>query len=148
MEMETAFPIAQRMGRSLSNTLFDPLTDAFGKFFHDPFTLSMPKANVTESTDEVKIDLAAPGLEKEDFSIKADGKVLTVSAEKESSTSEGEEETNYRREYSYTSFSRSFVLPDSALVDDTQANYQNGVLHIRIAKKDAPKRESKTIAID
>ena len=116
MKMETALPIAQSMGRSLSNSLFDPLSEALDKFFDAPFTLRMPRANVTESADEVEIELVAPGLEKSDFSVKADGKVLTVSAEKKSSASEGNEKATYCREYNYTSFSRSFILPDLALI--------------------------------
>ena len=76
MKMETAFPIARSKGRSLSNSLFDPLSEALDKFFDAPFTLRMPRANVTESADEVEIELVAPGLEKTDFSVKADGKVL------------------------------------------------------------------------
>jgi HSP20 family protein len=146
--METTFPTAaQQVGRTLSTTIIDPLVDAFNNLFDSPFAMSVPKANVVETGNEIQIDLAAPGLQKEDFIIKADGNMLTVSAQKESSKIENDDPKNYRREYNYSSFSRSFVLPDSAQVDQTKATYKDGVLTILVAKTDMPKKESKAITV-
>ena len=120
--METAFPIAQSMGRSLSSSLFDPLSVALDKFFDALFTLRMPRANVTESADEVESARAAPGLEKSDCSTKADGKVLTVSAEKESSISEGNEKATHCREYDYTSFNKLPGIRADLITDSFSAH--------------------------
>lgn len=148
--METVLPTAQKVGHTLSTTLIDPLLDAFSTFFDTPLGqgLSIPKANVAEKENEIQIDLAVPGLQKEDFTINADGNLLTISARKESDTSEGDKTKNYRREYNYSSFSRSFVLPDSAKIDQTKATYKDGILSVTVAKENMPKKESKAILVE
>lgn len=147
--METTLPTpAQQVGRTLSATIIDPLVDAFNNFFDTPFALSIPRANVEEKESEIKIELAAPGLKKEDFKIKADGTLLTVSAQKENDQEEGKNTRNYRREYNYSSFTRQFVLPDSAQIDQIKAGYKDGVLTILVAKIDTPKKESTAITVE
>lgn len=146
--METTFPTAEKVGRTLSTTLLDPLVDAFTTFFDSPSGLSVPKANVAEKANEIQIELAAPGLQKEDFTIRADGNLLTVSAQKETSTTDEDDTKRYRREYNYTSFSRSFALPDTAKIDQTKATYKDGILSITVAKADAPRKASLAIPVD
>ena len=95
---------------------------------------------------DFKIELAAPGLEKKDFKIAVEDKVLTISSEKEDKKEEKKE--NYRRrEFSYSSFSRSFQLPENVLSDKIDAKYENGVLKLSIPKKAIssanPKKEIK-----
>lgn len=147
--MKTTFPTAaQQVGRTLSTTIIDPLVDTFNNFFDSPFAMSVPKANVAEKDNEIQIDLAVPGLKKEEFTIRADGNMLTVSAQKESSKTENDDPKNYRRECNYSSFSRSFMLPDSAKVDQTKAIYKDGILTIMATKTDTPKKESKAITVE
>jgi HSP20 family protein len=107
----------------------------------------MPAVNITERTDEYKIDLAVPGMDKKDFSVEVDNGILTVSGErKEENTSEGEVLT--RREFHYGSFMRSFNLPEGADGEKISASYKDGVLTIRVAKREEAKRKpKKTISI-
>jgi len=95
---------------------------------------SMPAVNVKENEKGFEIEVAAPGLAKKDFNITVDNRVLTISSEKEEEREEKEE--NYtRREFSYSSFSRSFTLPEYVNEDDVKANYADGVLRLSVPKK-------------
>jgi HSP20 family protein len=88
-----------------------------------------------ETEKAYHIELAAPGLEKKDFSIELQDGMLHIRAEKEEEQSE--EDKNYRRkEFSYFSFSRSFALPDNLLVDKIEASYTHGILHLTLPKKE------------
>ena len=109
--------------------------------------ISMPPVNVTEEKDAYSIEVAAPGKSKKDFKIEVENGVLCISSEKEESTEE--EKDNYtRKEFSYSSFSRSFWLPENVTADDIKANYRNGILNITIPKKEVAKEPSaKTIEI-
>ena len=99
------------------------------------WTSEIPRANIKERDHEFDIEIAAPGMEKNDFNVQVENGVLTVSAEKEDE-SEEKEERYTRREYSYNSFSRSFPLPDSVKAEDVDASYKNGVLTVKIPKKE------------
>lgn len=110
------------------------------------FSVKMPSANITENGKDYKIELAAPGLEKKDFKIELENKVLTISSEKEEEKKE--ENKNFkRREFSYSSFSRSFQLPEDVLADKIDAKYENGLLKLTVPKKEVavsnPKKEIK-----
>ena len=72
--------------------------------------LTVPSVNITENAEAYNVALAAPGLKKDDFKIDVEGAMLTISCEKEDS-SEEKDERYTRKEYSYSSFSRSFNLP-------------------------------------
>jgi HSP20 family protein len=108
---------------------------------------SMPAVNVMENEKNFEVELAAPGFEKKDFNISLDYGVLTISGEKKQETERNEE--NYtRREFGYTSFSRSFNLPENVSEDDIRASYENGVLKLTIAKKQLqPSKPKKAIEI-
>lgn len=115
----------------------------WSSFFNDDFTKSffgtdyenksLPAVNVAENEKEFRIDVAAPGLDKSDFHLNVDDNVLTISSTKKS---EGEDKSNgfIRREFNYSSFSRSFSLPEGTNVNDIKASHKNGVLEIRIPK--------------
>lgn len=107
---------------------------------------NLPSVNITENTKDFKIELAAPGLEKKDFKIETDNDTLTISSEKKEEKKE--EKENYRRhEFSYEGFSRSFQLPENSLPEKMEAKYENGLLKLRLPKKEAtvhkPKKEIK-----
>jgi len=125
--------------------------DFFGKdFMTDVFDSSVnktiPEVNVLENSDTFMIEVAAPGLDKSDFKIDINNNVLTISSEKESKQ-EDEKEKYIRREFSYSTFQRSFSLPDSVNQDKIKANHKDGILKIDIPKRDEakekPKREIK-----
>ncbi|HEU5366741.1 MAG TPA: Hsp20/alpha crystallin family protein, partial [Hanamia sp.] len=85
------------------------------------------------------VSLAAPGLKKEDFKINLEGNMLTISSEKEEKNEEKDEKYT-RQEYSYSSFERSFTLPDEVNQDKIDAHYQDGVLNLVLPKKEEAKR--------
>ncbi len=93
----------------------------------------MPAANVKETDDAFMLEVAAPGMEKEDFSIKLEKGVLTVKAEKSKEIDEKEDEYT-RKEFSYKSFSRSFWIPENTEEDKIEASYDKGVLTVMIPK--------------
>jgi HSP20 family protein len=116
----------------------------FNMFFDDMITrdnlghvrseATVPAANVIENDTAFEIKLAAPGLKKEDFNIDLEEDVLKIS-----SSTKNESETNdgqvHRKEFSFTSFSRSFRLPENINIDEIKAEYQAGVLLISLPKQ-------------
>jgi len=114
---------------------------------NNPFPVTsatIPSINIRESTDSFDIELAAPGLQKEDFNVELDGNTLTISSEKEQNE-ESEEKGYSRKEFSYQSFCRSFVLPKDVTGDEKkiQARYDKGILHLHIPRQ-APVKEGGT----
>lgn len=94
-----------------------------------------PAMNVQDSEKDVQIELAAPGLKKDDFHITLEEGILTISAEKENKEEE-EREGYYRKEFSYNSFTRSVRLPESIDEEkDVEAKYNDGVLKLTLHKK-------------
>ena len=87
-----------------------------------------------EEEDKYKIEYAAAGMNKKNFKIDFQNNVLTVSSDKEVEDKE-EKESKMRREFHYSSFSRSFSLPDSVDADKIKAKHDNGILSISISKK-------------
>lgn len=100
--------------------------------------ISMPSVNIIEGKEDFRIEVAAPGLEKNDFHINLENNVLTISSEKERND-EQREERYMRREFSYTSFRRSFSLPNTVDADRIEAKHNNGVLCISIPKREEAK---------
>jgi HSP20 family protein len=100
---------------------------------------TLPAVNVVEKDDEFAIELAAPGMKKDDFKIHLDGNVLTISSERKEQKEE--KNKNYsRREFSYQSFQRSFTLPEATVESDkVSANYSDGILNIHIPKREEAK---------
>jgi len=126
-------------GSSLSDFFDDE------RFFSSPWFRgqSMPAVNVKENDKAFEVEIAAPGFDKKDFQISVDDGLLTVSAE--SKRENEKKEDNYtRKEFGYSSFSRSFNLPLNTSEEDIQAKYEEGVLKLIIAKKNVaaakPKR--------
>lgn len=125
------------------NQFFPSFVDEFfGKelptLFNVEYGFTKPSVNISESKEDFKIDVAAPGLEKEDFRINLNNNVLTVSSDKEEKKEE-ENDKFMRREFSYLQFSRSFSLPISADTEKINASYKSGVLSIVIPKKEEAK---------
>jgi len=114
--------------------------DIFPRFFDAETRKSLPAVNIIESKDDYRIELAAPGLHKDDFKINLENNVLTVSSEKEENR-EKEEDKVMRKEFSYYSFSRSFTLPQTVNADKISASHKDGVLQISIPKREEAKEK-------
>ncbi len=112
----------------------------------EKFASRTPAVNIAETENEFEVELAVPGLKKEDFKINLEKNVLTVSAEKKAE--EVNETKKYsKREYSYNSFTRSFTLPQSADQNKIEADYTDGILKLTIAKKEEAKIVTREITI-
>ena len=109
------------------------LPSVFTSNFNSGITL--PKVNIRETKDAYFVDMAVPGLKKSDFHIDIDNKVLSISTEFEENN-EHQEDNYTRREFGYSSFKRSFSLPETVKEDDINAEYTDGVLSIHLPKKD------------
>ncbi|MDB5135207.1 MAG: Hsp20/alpha crystallin family protein [Mucilaginibacter sp.] len=126
-------------------------TDVFDSLINDSrlndrFINKIPAVNIAETENEFQIELAVPGLKKEDFKISLDKNVLSVSAEKK--TENVDEGKKYsKREYSYNSFVRSFTLPEYVDYAKIDAQYNDGVLSLSVAKKEEAKFQSREIAV-
>ncbi|RLD22395.1 MAG: Hsp20/alpha crystallin family protein [Bacteroidetes bacterium] len=115
--------------------LFDEVFNrSISDFVGTDFVLNMPSVNIEENDDGYTIQLAAPGLTKDEFKIDIEKDRLFVSAEKEQAE-EVTEGKYTRKEFNYSSFKRSFFLPKSIDREAIEANYENGVLSVVLPKK-------------
>lgn len=130
-------------------TLFPSVFDDFFKPWNEWFdnggaisrTVTTPSVNVVENENNFTVSVAAPGLKKEDFKIDLAGNMLTISAEKEEEKEEKEGKYN-RKEYNYSSFSRSFALPEEVNREQIDAKYEDGVLKLTLPKKEEVKKNA------
>ncbi|MEO7961413.1 MAG: Hsp20/alpha crystallin family protein [Ginsengibacter sp.] len=103
---------------------------------------TLPAVNIKEDNNNFKVEVAAPGMTKDDFKIQLDGNTLTISSEVNHDKTINEEEDYSRREFSYESFQRSFTLPKDVVDSDKiNAKYDGGVLHLTIPKKEEAKQK-------
>jgi HSP20 family protein len=107
---------------------------------------SAPAVNITEGKDEYKIDVAAPGLNKNDFKVSLDNNLLTISSEKEVQNETNDEDV-LRREFGYTSFTRCFTLPESVDTNKIKASHKDGILNIVVPKREEAVRPVKEIKV-
>lgn len=140
-----------KFNKQPNNALMPDFNDVFESIFNDTFfndrlTSRVPAANISESEAHFHVELAAPGLKKEDFKLNLDRNVLTVSVQQNNET--GDTLKNYsKREYSYSSWVRSFTLPESANAENIEAVYTDGVLKIDIAKREEARAVRRQIEI-
>ncbi|HRS53329.1 MAG TPA: Hsp20/alpha crystallin family protein [Bacteroidales bacterium] len=115
--------------------------DLMSDLFDDRITgITTPAVNIYESKEDYRIEVAAPGLTKDDFEIELDNKLLTISCEKEQKDDKKDSDNKIvRREFSYSCFKRTFVLPSSADSDKIEASHKDGILIINIPKKEEAK---------
>ena len=119
-----------------NNNIFPSLIN---EFFNDDFRVnflnrnySIPSVNTIENDDSFEIDLAVPGMKKDDFSIELDNNVLIISSETSNNVSNEKLRLN---EFNFSSFQRSFKVPESVNLDKIKGNYKNGILKILLPKK-------------
>jgi len=119
------------------------------EFFNFGKVMNVPAVNVTETDKEFKLCVAAPGLEKKDFKIDAFDDMLTISAEHEKEVKEEKPGRFNRREYNYTSWTRSFTLPENCDFGKIVAEYKNGELKIMVPKVEVKEpKKVKTISVN
>jgi len=107
----------------------------FNNINHAPRKNTSPAVNIIEADNEFKIEVAVPGLSKNDFNIEIEDDVLTISSVE--NEKKEEEIPNYtRREFNFSSFKRSFQLPETIDQDQIQASHKEGVLSITLVKKE------------
>jgi len=128
----------ERMPSLFEDFLNKPIFDLFDGGLSSRLK-NVPAVNISERKDDYLVSMAAPGLKKEDFKIAVEGNLLTISSEKEEQ-SEEKDETYTRQEYSYSSFERSFSLPDEVNKDKIDARYKDGVLELVLPKKEEAKK--------
>lgn len=113
--------------------------DAFSKNFFEKQNriFNVPAVNIKETDKSFELDLAVPGMDKKDFKIELKDGSITISAKHENKVEETNEKERYsRREFSYQSFSRSFVLAEDLVdTEGINAKYENGILNVSIPKK-------------
>ena len=123
--------------RNLLNDLLNDFNTNVGQDYRS----NVPAVNVHESETSYTLEVAAPGLQKEQFHIHLDGRVLTISAEqKEEKKEENGKWT--RKEFSYSSFKRAFTLPENVQKESIEAKYENGVLTLNVPKAEEAKPKS------
>lgn len=102
---------------------------------------NIPAVNIRETNDSFLVDMAAPGMTKNDFKVELDGNVLTITSEKKEEELKDEEKFS-RKEFSFQSFSRVFTLPKEVVdADKIEARYENGILHLVVPKKEEVKQK-------
>lgn len=123
---------SESVGKWIDNLFNTTLADVMGS----DFSLSNPSVNIEEHEDHFDMHLAAPGLAKSDFSIQIEGDNLVISADKKTESEDTGNKKYTRREFNYTSFKRSFHLDDKINREGISAQYENGVLILKLPKKD------------
>ena len=119
------------------------------EFFNYGKVMNVPAVNVNETDKEFALTIAAPGLEKKDFKVDAYDDMLTISAEKEKEEKEEKSGRYNRREYNFTSWNRSFTLPENCDAGKINAEYKNGELKIVIPKMEIKQRKKvKNISVN
>ncbi len=110
---------------------------------------NLPSVNLRETDTQLQIEMAAPGMTKEDFKVEIQNNLLVISSEREEEKEELSRRDDFvRKEFNYQSFYRSFTLPEYADENKIEANYKDGILHVTVGKKETgKKRTTKTIAI-
>lgn len=131
------FP-ALEMPRWAANFFKDD--DFFDKRWLPTFEMTTPSVNVIETNDAYGLEVAAPGMKKEDFKVEIKEGCLVISAE--AKTENAEKDENYtRKEFNYQAFTRSFWLPENVKADEIKANYADGILKIMVPKVKIEKEE-------
>ncbi|OIQ21204.1 Hsp20/alpha crystallin family protein [Lacinutrix sp. MedPE-SW] len=129
------------------------LDDIFNRDLPSVFTsnfntgITLPKVNIKETADSYIVEMAVPGLKKSDFHIDLENQILSISTEVKEEN-EKKEENYTRREFGYSSFKRTFSLPETVDEDKIKARYNEGILNIHLPKKEEAKQKpAKTITI-
>jgi len=128
----------------LDNLILQGKTDANNNYE----TFSIPSINIIENFPNFVVELAAPGLQKEDFTIEVEEDTLKIASKKVEEKKEENSNSHFRkREFNYRNFERSFKLPESIKTEEIQANYKNGILRVTLPKMEEKKAFKKMVEI-
>ncbi len=120
----------------LENFFSNELTDSVLATGQNAATL--PAVNIIETNDDYRIEMAAPGMKRDDFRVELDNNQLTISSVTENASDSKDQ--YLRREYNYGAFQRSFTLPENEVEgEQIAARYEDGILHIVVPKKEEAK---------
>lgn len=136
--------------RRSQNWLPGIFNDFFGNEWIEKASANAPAINIIEDDHNYKVEVAAPGLTKDDFNVKiGQDNQLIVSMEKKQENKDEDKNGKYlRREFSYSHFQQSMLLPDNVEKDKIEAKVENGVLSILIPKKDLTQQPPKATNIE
>ena len=110
---------------------------------------NLPAVNISEDDKSFCVDIVAPGFKKDDFKVNVEDDMLTISAEAKSEKTEEDKKKQYtRREYSHSSFTRSFKLPENAKDDTISADFKDGILKLTIPKSEQQLKTTKEIPVN
>lgn len=128
------------------NSMFDDLFTRdfwnWGLGNNSTTNTTIPAINIRETKDNFEVEMAAPGMKKDDFKVELDGNMLTISSEKQEETEEKEGERYTKQEFSYQSFQRTFQLPKDVVDSEKiEAHYENGILQLVIPKKEEARQK-------
>lgn len=129
--------------------MFPSINNVLDNIFRTDYSYgeNSPAVNVSENETEFQIEYLIPGFKKEDIKVALDKNILTVSGETKSEERE-ETKKHIRKEFSHSTFKRSFTIPENIDVDSLKAKHENGVLHITLPKiKEVTKSNTKEITI-
>ncbi|MFN5620207.1 MAG: Hsp20/alpha crystallin family protein [Flavobacteriales bacterium] len=131
---------------STPSLLTDFFTDGFfdNELLNFPLTRWVPNANVRESDDEFIIELAAPGMERDEFKVEAQEDLITIEGKHEEEEEE-KDESYHRKEFRTTSFKRAFRLPQTVITDKVDAKYAHGILKLTLPKREEAKSIGKKL---
>ena len=138
--------LAKRNYRTIDN-VFDEFLNNLPSVWGRETGWNVPPVNIHETNEGFHLELVAPGLKKEDFKVALDKGMLTISYEKKSENETNEYKT-HRREFSVSSFKRSFRIDDAINAESIQAKYEDGVLKLYLPKKEEVKVEAKQISVN
>lgn len=129
------------------NSLF--ADDFFTPFFAKPAKAvnhsKLPAINIKEEDGNYTVEVAAPGMSKEDFKIEVEKDILSISAESKVSEEKTEKGYTYK-EFGYSQFKRSFSLDKETMnLESISANYKDGILSLHIPKLEKAPKEQKTL---
>ena len=136
-----------------NGSLLNQLPSVFDDFFNQHLfnwnnsnfsdtNTTIPAVNIKETPENYEVEVAAPGMTKNDFTVELDGNALTISSQRSDQIEERENENYSRREFSYQSFQRTFNLQKDVVdMDKIEAKYENGLLRLLIPKKEEAKQK-------
>lgn len=101
---------------------------------------TLPRVNITETDEDFRVEMAAPGMKREDFHVELDNDTLMIWSEL-SESNEDKNSSYTRKEFNYESFRRSFHLPNTVEADKIEAKYEDGLLRLIIPKKEEARRK-------
>ncbi len=152
--MSTLIPTIKTGGKKTADSNFNRLPslpswfdDILGKSFGNEFIsnfntgITLPAVNLISLDNEFVVEMAVPGFKKSDFNINLDNDILSVGAELKSETNE-ENEKYTRREFGYSSFKRTFVIPETVETEKISAEYNDGILKIMLPKREEAKKKA------